>query len=246
MGMLSRIRADILVKLIIGIVIAFFVAAVPNFQKYIYQKMKPLTASEVNERTVQKSIGYLPAKDIQNSGSVEEIKAVSYCTIKVKTSDLHPTGYYKILDESKVGVKEGTGRKTPRQNRLKYKSNHFAIWLMNNVGPQYGQFYVAKLESGEQIIVLLDQTVLSYGKSKEIQLPIGRKADKYPTNFFESISEKYNLGENGTWYVDMAGNNFINSTQMEKLGIIRFGVGILSFILSYLILTVCFSIVRKR
>lgn len=237
MSILSRIRSDILIKILLSIVVAIIIAVVPDFQKFIYAKMEPLTKAEVEKRTVQASIGYLPADDIESAGNVKEIKESDYCTITVKGSDLKATGYYRILDESQVGIKKGTGRKTPDQENLKYRSNSFAIKVMNNMGPQYGQFYVAKLANGEQVIVLLDHTVLSKKDSKEIRLPIGRVVDKYPVNFFKSISSKYGLEETGTWYVDMAGNNFVNCHKMESLSLIRFGIGVAAFILSYVILT---------
>lgn len=241
MGMLSRIRSDILIKVLIGIVIAILVGIVPNYQIFIYNKLEPLTAQDVKDQSIKYSIGYMPAGDISNATSAEEIRNSAYCTIAVKGKNLHPTGYYKILDETQAGVKKGTGRKAVDVNNYKYKSNGFSIWFMNNAGPQYGQFYVAELDNGDKIIVLLDQTVLSHSKSKTIQLPIGTVKDQYPTNFFESISSKYDLTETGTWYVDMAGSNFINSTHTESLVIIRFALAAAAFILTYLILTLIFK-----
>ena len=194
----------------------------------------------MEELGVQSSIGYLPADDITNATSVADIQSNRYCTIAVDGAKLHPTGYYKILDETQAGVKKGTGRKAVDVNNYKYRSNGFAIWFMNNAGPQYGEYYVAELDSGEKIVVLLDQTLISHSKSKKIQLPIGQVVEKYPTKFFESISSKYDLGENGTWYVDMAGSNFINSTHMEFLVVIRFAIAVAAFILVFIILTIVF------
>lgn len=237
MGMLSRIRSDILVKIIISIIIAIIVGIVPNYQRSIYKKLEPLTTEDVEKLTPQFAMGYLPADGSHNVSSVEEIKDSSYCTIKLKRSDLHPTGYYRILDEAQAGVQHSSGRRTPDQNNPIIMKKGLSIWMMNNMGPQYGQFYVAKLKSGEQVIVLLDHTLLP-GGNKTIQLPIGRVEKTYPLNTFTKISQKFGLNETGKWYVDMAGDNFINSDKMDNLGYIRFGIAMITFILTYLLLSI--------
>ena len=237
MNMLSRLRSDILIKILIGIVLAIVVSMIPNYQKWIYRRVQPLTENEVKTRTVQKSIGYLPADDIPDAKSVEDIQKSSYCTFTVKGSELHATGYYRILDESKAGVKKGTGRKAPDQKHAKFSQKCASVTVMNNMGPQYGQFYVAELESGEQVIVLLDKTVLSLNQSRSIRLPIGRVARTYPVEYFEEIASKYDLKENGNWYIDMAGSNFVNSGEAKFLGVIRFLAGLSVFVLSYLLLS---------
>lgn len=240
--MLSRIRSDIFVKLLVSLIIAVIIAILPNYQYFVYHGIEELTDADIESQGVANCIGYRVKSDNCKASTIKEINDLQYCTITLKRSDLQSTGYYRILDETKAGVEYGNDRNSFDTKHDTFVQGKVSTFLLNNWGPQYGQFYVATLESGEKIVVLLDQTVLESGKSKTLTLPLGEVVTTYPDVIFSEIDSKYSLSEEGkTWYLDMAGANFVNSVQMNTLHSIRIGIGVAVFIILYIIATVIFK-----
>lgn len=240
--MLSRIRSDIFVKLFISLIVAVIVAILPNYQYFVYHGIEELTDAEIESQGPGACIGYRVAGDTARASSIAEINELQYCTITLKRSDLQATGYYRILDETKAGVEYGNDRNSFDTKHDTFVQGKVSTFLLNNWGPQYGQFYVATLESGEKIVVLLDQTLLESGKSKTLTLPLGQVVTTYPDVIFSEIDSKYALSEEGkTWYLDMAGANFVNSSQMSTMYSVRIGVGVVVFVILYIVAAIIFK-----
>jgi hypothetical protein len=231
--MILKIRVDIIMKLIISFLAAFLIIVIPNYQYLVYHAMAPLTTQDMEERSSYKSIGYPAAEDIFHAENIEDIKNNFTFTMMIDRSDLTPTGYYKILDASETGYQYGTGRYSHTTYISMYKEGNIFTPLNNKLGPAYGQYYVLDL-NGEKVIVYLDPALLQKGDN--IRLPIGTVVTSYPVEYFEKIQTKYDVPEeNSDFYVDMAGSNWVQSPQLEELGLIQFAGFILVVVVTYVI-----------
>ena len=194
-----RLSPTKVLRLIITVWTAFIVAFGPNYQKIAYQD------------TPARDYGYYDGYDDDNAGypagegypvlqSVQEMELYDNYVIEVDVKNLEQTNVYEYLLDGKM-----FGRAIGRA-------------VNNNISDYgIGQYYVATLENGEKILLLLDDTALKIPKSGKMVLPIGKTCRSKTNGFFSEIQEKYQLPEGKSIeYADMAGR-WRESEQMKEL-----------------------------
>lgn len=184
-----RLSPTMFVRLMITIWTAYIVAFVPNYQKTAYQN------------TPARNYGYYDGYDEDNAGypaghgypvinSAKDAQLYDNYVIEIDVADLEGTNRYK---DNVIGKKVYRGP--------------FVRAINNNLSDYgIGQYYIATLESGEKIILFLDDTALDLPKSGKVILPVGKTCRVKRNSVFDYIQDKYQLSdENALWYADMSG-----------------------------------------
>lgn len=213
-GALYRIRDDIFVKILISAFIAFLISRAINFDSILYSMQEP-TNSNISGLDC---VGYPADEEVIRANSIEEIKQNRYFTIKINKSDLKPTNYYRKVAHTYEG-----GYSSSRKDVL--------LWRMD--GKAYGRYYVATLNSGENIILFLDEKALSLN-TKSIILPIGEVSNEVSSDWFEAIQKDYNI-KDVSWFVDMTNNNWRVTGDGSKVATLQNVSMIIIFFATYII-----------
>jgi len=179
-----RMRDEYAIALILAGFLALFLAFIPNYQKYAYRYTEPIPYSLTWKKD---SIGYPAAEDFPTVESIAEIEEVKkkYFTIELDRAKLTPMDIYLYLEDNK------------------FTSNGFMRIINNNEYGGAGRFFVAELASGEEVVVLLDDTTIDLPKEGKVRLPIGKSANVYSDKLKGELREKGDLSSVES-YIDMA------------------------------------------
>lgn len=173
----------------------YIVAYVPNYQKIAYRNTPEIDYSYLS------CAGYPAGRGYPVVQSVEDVMLYDEFIIEIDMKNLESTKCYKYNVISKSLYRGGL------------------IRVFDNNSSEYGigQFYVATLESGEKIILFLDDTALDLPKKGKVRLPIGESVRVKKNSVFNYIQDEFGLkDENSSWYVDMAGD-WRSGEQAEKM-----------------------------
>lgn len=217
-GRLVRMRADILLSILISIIAAFIITGLINIDRIYYGKA---VALEPNADLV----GYPAGSDVVQAKSIAQIESERRFTLALDGSRLVPTGRYRRLS--------GGG---------KYARNKLSVWVESVSGEEYGQFYVVELESGEKIVVLLDDFVVSTNKNNLV-LPIGTVERTVPTAMFKELRDSYGLSESD-WFADLAGNSWRTTEMGQKASSRRSTLWFGALIGTFILLQLLFRMIR--
>lgn len=215
-----RMRDEYAVALIMAVILTFFVAFIPNYQKYAYRDTEPLMYSPIMKTD---SVGYPAAENFQTVSSVEDIVEAkdTYFTMEIDRADLTPMDLYVYL------------------KKRTFSTNGFMRIINNNDFGGVGRLFVAKLESGEEVIVLLDDTTIELPKKGVVRLPIGKSVKVNTDEIKELLRDKSGLA-NVESYIDMAGT-WRQSEAAQKVENIRYLIMVVTFIGSWIGFTIGFA-----
>ena len=191
-----RLNPIMVLRLIITVWTAFIVAFGPNYQKLAYKDTPAVDyVSYIN------NVGYPAGNGYPVVRSVEDTLLYDNYIIEIDVENLEATNRYK---DNILGKKVYRGA--------------FVRAINNNLSDYgIGQYYVATLESGEKIILFLDDTALDLPRTGKVILPVGQTIRVKKNNVFDYIQEEFRLeDENTVWYVDMVGY-WRESEQMKAL-----------------------------
>lgn len=183
-----RLSPTMVLRLIITVWTAFIVAFVPNYQRIAYQDT-PARDYHYYDCYDNDNAGYPAGEGYPMIQSVKEIQLYDNYVIQVDVKNLEQTQVYEyLLDGKMFGSVIGRA-------------------VNNNISDYgIGQYYIATLENGEKLLLLLDDTAIRIPKSGKMVLPIGKTCRSKTNRFFSEIQEKYQLPEGEIIeYVDMAG-----------------------------------------
>ena len=112
-----------------------------------------------------------------------------------------------------------------------YTRNRILRALLNNeMKNGMGQFYVAVLESGERVLVLLDDTTIELPDEGLITLPVGRRINVNSGKSFSKLVERERMeGDAANIYLDM-GSAWRNSREAKDGNVIGY-VLVFSFVI---------------
>lgn len=119
--------------------------------------------------------------------------------------------------------------------------------IQNSTVNGIGQYYTAVLESGEKILVFVDDFALDLPKKGVITLPVAKKMymNTVSDTFREIQKEQQIPEENINWYVDTAGN-WRNSSEAKAINGRRYFGRFLIFVLVAVVETIFFIIDKVR
>ena len=183
-GAIYRLPDHIFVGLFTAAFLTFLVAVLPNYQKSAYANTKPVDYEEYEEQA-----GYPAGEGFPEITSVLDLETYGdkNFVVTVDAQTLTPLDFYGRIQKD-IYKKSGLWRA-----------------LNNNDSGGIGRYFTVALESGERVVIFLDDTSLRLPKEGKITLPIGRKI--YTSdNFSKELQEQTNLSEDVTaYYLDMAG-----------------------------------------
>lgn len=220
----NRMPDEVQFIIITGVFIACLFAALPHsFEKEAY-KYTP----SVNYEKYRNQAGYPAGDGFTDVKSIAEMEEYENFTITIDVENLTPTHKYRaVLDKSYYG---GIMR-------------HIQNSTVNGIG----QYYTAVLESGEKIIVFLDDFAFEIPKTGKVTLPVAQKMYMNTINdtFHEIQKEQQISEENISWYVDTAGD-WRKSDQAKAINDRRFSFGFMIFVLVAVIEIIGFKIEKFR
>ena len=182
MATFSRIKAPIACAIILAFLVAGAVMDFPDYGKAIYKSAEAVDYDEYKDQT-----GFPAGEGYEELTSVEEINsAEKNYILKVDAKELEPLKLYREISEKK------------------YYTRKFAKYIGTDGG--VGTFYVAKLKSGEKIIVFIDDRSFDIPKSGTVELPVASTKKMTNTEVVDFLQDTTGLSkDNLQYYVDTAG-----------------------------------------
>lgn len=218
-GRLFRIRPDILLRIVLSIIFAFIITGLVGVDRIYYKK----AAKEWVDFAM---LGYPASDQLPRVTSIEMIKEADLFTIELEPGQLEPTGIYRrILGDD-------------------YYTRRMGVWVETASGKSVGQFYAAQLESGEKVLVFLDDSAISL-KGSKITLPVGGMDDYINSEIHDELGQKYGLAE-PEWFVDMAGYQWRSTEYGEQAAAKKGVIWLISLFGSYLLMAVVFHLMINR
>lgn len=207
----------------LGIVFAAFMCSavtyLPNYQRYAYDKTPYVKYDKYDQRIA----GYPALEEgfpmVNSVQDVMDNKKYNFL-LKIDMKDLKPINRY-------YGIK----------SKYIYTSN-FRRNIENNQEGGVCQFFVAKLNSGESVMVLIDDTTFRLPESGMVTLPVARYRSANLTSWFEKPDEISN--DNFKWYIDTAGC-WREGKEASKAETVRNIIMVISFLGSLLIWLVLYK-----
>ena len=203
---LIRSRLGFVVASLAVAFICWAVVYLPPYEKIVYENSPILSQEEANEKSTMAK-GYKGDENIKRVNCIDDLrneKGIISVILEIDSNDLEATGIYQCIEE-------GASSK-PEYNKIKV--------VFKRTLKSYGQYYIATLESGERVPVLINDSLVNIERKGIIQLPIGRE-DGTNLDF-----EKYNVEyayEHG--YLDCASSFAIGPEMqdfrfMEKMAVL--------------------------
>lgn len=159
-------KDEFAVGFIIAVLLTFFFVIVPNYQKYAYRATEPKAYDKYENYA-----GYPAAEGFPVIESLDALDAVKKrnFTITLDVSELIPLDFY-------MNIVERT-----------YSTNGFMRMINNNDFGGVGRFFIAKLASGEQVLVFLDDTTIELPDEGKVTLPIGKYVHLKECSFLDVL-----------------------------------------------------------
>ena len=222
MATFSRIKAPIACAIILAFFVAGAVMDFPDYGKAIYKSAEAVDYDEYKDQT-----GFPAGEGYEELTSVEEINsAEKNYILKVDAKELEPLKLYREISEKK------------------YYTRKFAKYIGTDGG--VGTFYVAKLKSGEKIIVFIDDRSFDIPKSGTVELPVASTKKMTNTEVVDFLQDATGLSEeNLQYYVDTAGEwrESEDGQKIQDKAVIR---GMLAFLIVVIPCGFLFSYTEKR
>ncbi len=220
-----KMRDEFAIALILAAFLTFLLAFIPNYQKHAYKDTEPVEYSSFMRTDC---VGYPSAESIPTVNSIAEIEEAkeTYFTIELDRANLTPIDLYLYLEERT------------------FSTNGFMRIINNNDFGGVGRFFVAELESGEEVVVLLDDTTIDLPKKGEIRLPIGKSVKVNSDKIKGMLRDKSGL-PNVESYVDMAGD-WRESEEAKEVEKFRYLIMTVVFIGSWIMFSVLMVRVTKE
>lgn len=192
---LSKMKAKHFWGVVLGAFLSLLLVEIPNYQKFAYKDTEPI---EYSSHMEDEYLGYPAGENFPVIESKAETESgdSKYFTMEQDVSVLQPLDLY-------LGLEEGT-----------YRHNGFIRSIDNNLEGGVARFFTTKLESGESVIILLDDTTIDLPKKGVVRLPIGRY-QKAREAFKEVLREESGLSD-VDGYIDMA-SGWRKGEESEKL-----------------------------
>ena len=177
----SRIKDSIACAIIIGEILGWCIMLIPDYGREIYNNTAPVDYDEYTDQT-----GFPAGKGYEVLTSRKAIvENEKNYIIKIDTSDLESTNLYKAI------------------GRSKYYTSKFAKYDRGNLKGGVGTFYIAKLENGDKILVLIDDRTVTIPKSGAVELPVASTKSVDTMELADKLEEITGLTEDElTYYVD--------------------------------------------
>lgn len=230
MNILKNIIAVIL------FLVSIIIAALLPFEGLFYTMQKSVSKESPD------SVGLPAGEGIIRVQSIEEMEQYKYFTIQ--TDSMTPTGVYCIIDPNDGGTKTGGTRKRRSTWTVPYYATSGVYPVIHKL--TYGQFYIASLSNGENVVVLISNTLIPTSGNKQRTLPVGEikympsgslYGGNYIENYFRVNAEKYGLLSNTSWYVNMTSISFKDEYKTPAI--------VIQFILTIIIAAVLIKILDK-
>lgn len=211
----TQSRLGFVVMCFVVTLFCFIVLYLPPYEKIVYAKSLVLSQAEADEKRL--ASGYKGGDDIQRVSCIDDIQENWFVILEIEADDLEPTGIYRCIEEGETG---------------KIEVNTIKVFFERTI-KSYGQYYIATLESGEKVFVLINDSLVNVHKKGKIQLPIGMED-------FGSIDFKeYGFTDcDGDFWLDTA-SRFAVGPEMQDLRLIEK----LGFVLIWIILTIVLLII---
>ena len=153
----------------------------PDYGREIYNNTAPVDYDEYKDQT-----GFPAGKGYEVLTSRKAIvENEKNYLIKIDVSNLESTKLYKAIGESN------------------YYTNKFGKYTEGNIEGGVGTFYIAKLENGDKILVLIDDRTVTIPKSGAVELPVASTKSVDTMELADKLEEITGLTEDElTYYVD--------------------------------------------
>ena len=177
----SRIKDSIACAIILGAILGGCIMIIPDYGREIYNNTAPVDYDEYKDQTgVPAGKGY----EVLTSRKAIVENEKNYL-IKIDVSNLESTKLYKAIGESN------------------YYTNKFGKYTEGNIEGGVGTFYIAKLENGDKILVLIDDRTVTIPKSGAVELPVASTKPVDTSELADKLEEITGFTEDElTYYVD--------------------------------------------
>lgn len=191
----SRIKASITCAIVLAFLVAELVEDIPDYGKNIYKSAETVDYDEYEDQT-----GFPAGQGYEElTGRKEIFDAEKNYILKVDVKDLQPVKLYRKIQEET------------------YYKNKFSKYIFANSNGGVGTYYIAKLKSGEKIIVFIDDRVFTVPKSGMVELPVASTDSITDPWVLSRLQNLTGLSEEELqYYVDTAGK-WRQSTDGEKM-----------------------------
>ena len=174
----SRIKDSIACAIILGAILGWCMANIPDYGRYFYNHTVPVDYDKYTDQTgFPAGEGY---KELSNRADIVEAEENYVVTVDVK--DLKPVNLYKSIVKSAYYYKK------------------FSKYNNANVEGGVATFYVAKLKSGDKVIVLIDDRTFTIPKSGTVKLPVASTKEMDSMKIIEKLEEFTGLTEDDLYY----------------------------------------------
>ena len=177
----SRGKASIVCAIILGAILGWCTANIPDYGRKIYSDTAPADYDKYTDQT-----GFPAGNGYRELSKRKDIvEAEDNYVVTVDAKDLESANLYKSILKSD------------------YYYGKFSKYNNANVEGGVGTFYIAKLKSGDKVIVLIDDRTFKIPKSGTVKLPVASTKEMESTGFIEKLQELTGLAEeNLDYYVD--------------------------------------------
>lgn len=206
-----RLPEDIKISIIVGLFISVLVSYIPNYDRLLYSQTE-----SVEYILAQNYAGYPAGEDVPELVSREEILEERHAyTLVVDAESIKPLHLYLRLSVSDRTISE---------------SAFFRFWDKVANEETSGQFYSVVLESGDTMIVLLDDYAVKLPRSGMVRLPIGTTQNTGET-LQRYLARKGDFSQDElAYYVDMA-SRWRSGKIAEKIEDVRFPIWMVTWML---------------
>lgn len=217
---LYRMKDEYFWAIVLAAFLSFFLGLVPNYQKYAYKETREIIYLPMAKNDF---VGYPAAENFPVVESIADIMSGEheYFTIVIDVEKLTPMDLYYYFEKGK------------------YSANGFLRVINNNDFGGAGRFFVAELHSGDEVVVLLDDTTIDLPKKGTVRLPIGTNKKVVDEKFRNTLIKKSGLSELDS-YIDMAGK-WRQCEEAKSLEEKRDNARLLVFIASFIVLAIVFN-----
>lgn len=205
-----RLPNFIFIELLIAAAISWCIGYIPNWQRTAYRKTEPVKYC-VNMHNDMS--GYPAGDDYPEIKCIADTDKSDNFVLIIDRTQLKETHTYRGLHDSSYT-----------------RSRVLRALLNNEMKNGMGQFYVATLESGERVLVLLDDTTIELPDEGQIILPVGRRINVNSGKSFGKLVKREGIeGDAANIYLDM-GSAWRNSREAKDGNVIGY-VLVFSFVI---------------
>ena len=220
----SRIKDSIACAIILGAILGWCIMIIPDYGREIYNNTAPVDYDEYTDQTgFPAGNGY----EVLTSRKAIVENEKNYL-IKIDASDLEATKLYKSIDESN------------------YYTNKFGKYTEGNIEGGVGTFYIAKLENGDKIPVLIDDRAVTIPKSGAVELPVASTKPVDTMGLLERLEEITGFTEDELTYYEDTTEAWRKSEAGEKIKDRAIIIGGSVWVSVAIILSILFTYIEKR